>query len=305
MYQYQLQKYGGVQSRYRCPACNHRNKTFKLYISTQTGQSLASHVGKCDREDKCGYHYTPRMWFEGNKSIVDRPWPMVKKHRVNEYGLSTMDHGLFNSSLKYYDKNNLVTYLTHALGADVTQKLIDKYHIGTAKHWPGATVFWQIDIEGKVRAGKIMLYNPISGKRIKQPYNHIAWAHSILKMKDFNLQQCFFGEHLLADNNLPVAIVESEKTALIASALLPGCVWLASGGISNLNGEHCEVLKGRVVTLYPDVNAYNAWQASAEKLMHMITLNVSDVLEQYASDEMRSQGLDLADCLLGSINRCA
>ncbi|MGZ7117701.1 MAG: hypothetical protein ACXVHS_09700 [Methanobacterium sp.] len=30
-----------------------------------------------------------------------------------------------------------------------------------------------MDISGGIRAGKIMLYNVTSGKRVKQPYNHI------------------------------------------------------------------------------------------------------------------------------------
>ncbi len=40
-----------------------------------------------------------------------------------------------------------------------------------------------------------------------------------------------FGEHLLPMNRgKPVAIVESEKTALVAAYYLPEYVWLASGG---------------------------------------------------------------------------
>jgi hypothetical protein len=48
-----------------------------------------------------------------------------------------------------------------------------------------------------------MLYNANTGKRIKEPFNHATWVHSVLKLPEFNLQQCFFGEHLLQGNNLP------------------------------------------------------------------------------------------------------
>jgi hypothetical protein len=63
-------------------------------------------------------------------------------------------------------------------------------------------IFWQIDIHGKVRTGKIMQYNSITGKRIKHQNGAIDWVHNKLKKtgalpEDFNLQQCFFGEHLL------------------------------------------------------------------------------------------------------------
>ncbi len=41
------------------------------------------------------------------------------------------------------------------------------------------------------------------------------WIHTIHYKKGFNLTQCLFGEHLLAEDlTSPVAIVESEKTAV-------------------------------------------------------------------------------------------
>ena len=105
------------------------------------------------------------------------------------------------------------------------------YRVGTSKHWPGSCVFWQTDINGSVRTGKVMLYDADNGKRVKLPFNHVTWVHSLLKLPDFNLRQCFFGEHLLPMNRgKPVAIVESEKTALVAAYYLPEYVWLASGG---------------------------------------------------------------------------
>ncbi len=311
-----------MQSRYHCPACKHRNKTLTLYINTQTGEPLASHVGKCDRADKCGYHYTPRMWFgEGGLSVVSYGLRVKNKTHNPQHTTHNIPTAIFKATLKHYHRNHLVTWLTRTLGADVTRMLIEKYRIGTAKHWPGATVFWQVDARQQVRAGKVMLYNPQSGKRVKQPYNHITWAHKLVvngtcemengrgeAKEKYNtssivpptssITQCLFGEHLLAGNTLPVAIVESEKTALIASVLLPGPVWLASGGIGNLNADNFKALRGREVTLFPDVNGYDAWQTAAQKLIHITAISVSDRLERCATPEMRSLGYDLADCLL-------
>ena len=47
-----------------------------------------------------------------------------------------------------------------------------------------------------------MQYNPETGKRMKHQSGAIDWVHNKLKksrqlLEDFNLQQCFFGEHLL------------------------------------------------------------------------------------------------------------
>jgi hypothetical protein len=52
---------------------------------------------------------------------------------------------------------------------------------------------------------------------LKKPQARISWVHSVLKLPNYNLSQCFFGEHLLIDTTKTVAIVESEKTAVIAS----------------------------------------------------------------------------------------
>ncbi|QEM02377.1 hypothetical protein DIU31_002140 [Mucilaginibacter rubeus] len=317
---YQLQPYQGMQSRYSCPVCNH-HKCFVRYIDIQTGQHLAPHVGRCGREDKCGYHLTPRNYFATlpgykpyqpkrsrympgkspaqpavNPARSPRPEP---KYIINPYWVS--------ATLYNYQDNNFVQYLIKRLGRDITQAAIKRYHIGTHNHWPGACVFWQYDTEGDVRTGKIMLYNKETGKRVKVPFNHITWAHT-LAIKEaatagddttFILQQCLFGEHLLSANPaMPVAIVESEKTAIIASALIPDFIWLASGSLQGLNPAKCGVLKGRRVMLFPDVNAYDKWKLKARELHTALpntAFSVSAVLEDIATDEDRQNGIDIGD----------
>ena len=62
------------------------------------------------------------------------------------------------------------------------------------------------------------------------------WAYTNLKAAhllppEWRLTQCLFGEHLLQDKvNANVALVESEKTTVICSLLLPEYIWLATGG---------------------------------------------------------------------------
>ena len=102
--------------------------------------------------------------------------------------------------------------------------------------YTGSVVFWQIDRNSNVRAGKIMGYDAVTGHRIKEPFNQVSWVHSVRKVQDFRMKQCLFGEHLLSDNSAvmsakPVAIVESEKTALVAAHFIPDFIWLATGGI--------------------------------------------------------------------------
>jgi len=342
MNQFSLQPYSH-RSRYTCPACNHRGKTYKRYINTETGQPLADHVGRCDREDKCGYHFTPVQYFKD----TEQPGPANSKYspfgvayaaitpkkqqratvvKVSPQAIIKADDephyinpDVVNASFTAYACNNFVNYLISKYGFDAADKAVGRYRIGTSDHWPGATVFWQLDTEGYVRTGKIMLYDVDTGKRVKQPFNHITWMHVLLMRKEeekvhalltidhgqksqaFNLVQCLFGAHLLKEHpDKHVAIVESEKTAIIAGMHDEGRIWLAAGCLGNLNPAICEPLKGRTVTLYPDLGAYAKWKVKARSLQLALpgsVFTVSDLLEQIASDDDRKEGLDLGDGL--------
>jgi hypothetical protein len=95
-----------------------------------------------------------------------------------------------------------------------------------------------------------------------------------------------------------VAIVESEKTAIIASVYLPQFIWLAVGSKTNLTNERMKVLTGRKVVLFPDLNCFDLWQSKAIEFSKITSISVSDLLERKATTEERKAGLDLADYLL-------
>lgn len=318
-YKFTLQPYGnGKNTRFTCPSC-HKKGQFTRYIDTETGDYLNDVVGICNRQVKCGYHYTPKQFFvdypekAANGDDLNLPRPLVQQtkdkspvqgnHQVSQdsspLSISLMPEATFKESRKHYERNNLIRFLNRKFGSAVTEKLISQYHIGTSKRWPGATVFWQIDQQARVRAGKIILFNPETGKRIKKPRSHISWAHTALGLKDYRLSQCLFGEHLVRlDITKPVAIVESEKTAIVCSVYLPKYIWLASGGLSNLTSDRCQVLDNRHVTLFPDLGGFDRWSQKAKELHSVANINVSDILEQVAIQEQRRVGLDIADYLL-------
>ena len=185
-------------------------------------------------------------------------------------------------------------------------ELTARYMIGTSKHRftnkdfsgyrsdAGSCVFWQIDRDNKIRAGKIMLYDD-SGSRVKKPFSHIRWVHEVMQIEPYHLQQCLFGEHLLTDQQKAVAIVESEKTAIVASGFISEYVWLATAGKNNLNKDKLKALQGHRVTLFPDLMAFEDWQKVAAGLPGV---TVSDILERRATEADRAAGLDLADYLL-------
>jgi hypothetical protein len=282
-----------------CPECG--RKTYVLYIDNHTGEPLHSTVGKCDRADNCGRHYTPKEYFTDNhipfdkKEYTPRLLPAVSKPQLAP---SYIDAGIFKKSLQGYEDNRLVQYLCGIVGDEAAKGTIQRYCIGTSRHWNGATVFWQIDGCGRVHAGKIMQYDSRTGKRVKEPVNKISWVHTVLCLPDFHLSQCLFGEHLLRDATKMIAIVESEKTAIIASCYLPNFIWLACGGCGNLSAKLCKPLKGRNVVLFPDAGKHNEWNEKAKTLSSICTVSVSSLIEKEASEAERKAGFDLADYLV-------
>lgn len=299
-YKYILEPYKGMNTRYTCPSCGYK-KQFALYIDTTTGEILGEEVGRCNREEKCGYHYSPKQYFEDN-NIVDTDTPHTVKRVIpkplNDAPTSLIDTGLFKASLGNYELNNLFKFMAKRFGTKLATRAFKRYNIGTSKHWQGACVFWQVCPNGDVRAGKVMLYNEDTGKRVKKPFNYISWVHSVIGLENYNLKQCLFGLHLLDSYNKPIGIVESEKTAIIASLYMPEFIWMATGGIQNIKTELFKPLTGRKVYFFPDCRAYGKWYERAEKLSGLIDFNVSEYIEKNTTEDQYKDGIDIADILL-------
>ncbi len=178
--------------------------------------------------------------------------------------------------------------------------LCNIYHIGTSKHHGGGTtVFWQVDSVNKVRSGKLIHYDPVTVHRDKT--RQTTWVHAIhpnyRKPKEYNLRQCLFGEHLLKEApNSPVALVESEKTAVIALARMPHYLWMATGSLNEFKPSKLNVLKKRMVIAFPDLGAFDKWEEKAALLPFRI--QISDYLERNANGEERGKGLDIGDFLV-------
>ncbi len=68
-------------------------------------------------------------------------------------------------TLHGYSVNPLYRYISMVFGKEKTERLFVLYKVGTSKKWGGSTIFWQIDINGNVRTGKIMKYDGKTGHR--------------------------------------------------------------------------------------------------------------------------------------------
>ena len=306
---YHLQKYNGPSTRYTCPSCGAKHR-FTRYVDAY-GRSLHPSVGRCDRESACGYHKTPRDYFAEHP--VEKKVTPVVVPEAKPKELCVIPGHYVTRSVRPDRDSAFTTFLGTLFDPLVVEMLVVDYRLGVTSD--GDVIFFQLDLQGRCRTGKIMKYNPQTGHRIKDPAtpHRIDWVHSRLKYAgklpaSWTLTQCLFGEHLLsAHPDKTVALVESEKTAVICAGILPKFLWLATGGKSQL-GDKLLVLQGRKIVAFPDVDGFEVW---SQKLSNYVIpgltgnlptghldITVSPILQQNASPEDIENHIDIADWLI-------
>lgn len=291
-YKYQLR---GGSKKDICPKCG--KLSFTPYVD-QRGLVLSPDVGRCDRADKCRYHYTPseflkdRGLFIGSNNNCYRSralpsfTPLIPPQKPDY-----ISNDIFRNSFANYGANPLAKYLNRIfsplIGSKKVEAVLTQYGVGTSDEWGGGCVFWQIDEQRKIRTGKIMGYDPATGKRKKNP-NQFKWVHSV--SPDYNLQQCYFGSHLLslieatggAINPQPIVmLMESEKAAVITALALHWIhgarmfIPVACGGCGGFRVseekkrniyDKLQALKGRRVVLFPDNGKFEEWEEQGKLL---------------------------------------
>ena len=232
--------------------------------------------------------------------------------------------------------SHLATWLRTRFPREQVAAAMKRYRVGGTPD--GATLWWQIDEQGRVHTGKAMLYNPLTGHRVKETGGAINWAHRMRRYgepSELVAPQCLFGEHLInvdvnANDNchpedihreaqstlsfssslalqaatLPlVMLVESEKTALIMSLVCPDKVWLATGGKANFKESMLWPLLGHEVAVYPDADALHDWYTRAVEMNRTLGTHLHIPTGYYNlmdHDEARREGWDLADVVLSS-----
>ena len=302
-FRYHLAKYAGKASRLECPNCHRRD--FVPYVDDTTGAILDKSCGRCNHESSCGYHLTPHDYFLQHPEAK----PVYTPSSPARPGISRsqaprriweLPRDLIQRSLRPDRPCNFLSFLRQLFPEETVWNLACTYRLGVTLL--AEVIFYQLDAQGRFRAGKVVQYNPDNGKRVKDTDIPVNWLHPRLKSsgvlpKQWEMTQCLFGEHLL--NERPddlVILVEAEKTAVIGAGYLPQYVWVATGGKTQL-GDKLDVLKGHKVMAIPDVDAYDYWLGYFEQ-HPSLGVHVSDMIEREVSYEDREAQIDIADWLI-------
>lgn len=227
-------------------------------------------------------------------------------HLSRQLMMSTIKY--INGTLRGIEGNTLLQYLATIFPRHEVERTAYEYLVGTTKN--GGTIFWNMAFDGTVRTGKVIRYHT-NGHR----YKTSNWIHSMMLDKndeplpqwkslfpsgEWKMVFTLFGEHLLHDparRHLPVAIVESEKTALIAAMHFPSMLWLATGGKTYLNEQRLAAiqLQHRDIYLVPDRDALHdteskdgrisqGWPSMAEKFSYRDHIKIADDAETLAQE---------------------
>lgn len=313
---YSLAKYRGVASKMICPGCGQR--TWKPYVDEDGRpfsadfqnadpqiRALADRVGRCDNERKCGYHYPPREFFAETKAGVPqhsadwkKPEP-PKTARPLSFELVRQSAYPYKSVFGKWLRDEL------RLPADKLDQVMKDYWVGATNE--GRIIYWLIDIEGKCRDGKFMAYKN-DGHRDHD--KHPRWARKEIinryaalgkitqKQRDELLNELVirrcFGEHLLADpryKDKPVAIVEGEKSCLIASVINPQFIWLGCGGNGlNLSRLYPAMAQKRKIFIFPDMDMRQKWKAIVDSINYPRLVWMGEYIERNAEGDKDDAG---------------
>ena len=283
-YQYSLEK---GSKKHECPNCN--KKRYVRYVNNETNEYADHEFGRCDREQECGYHRSPTNKTVDTPSYFTNNKPTMK--------ISYVSSATVESTLCNYETNAFVMFLKTVYNEKMVNDVLTKYMVGTSDKYGGSPIFWQIDEKNKTRSGKIMGYDKATGKRIKTNNStpQITYFHTATSIPDFNFTQCIFGAHLIKDDEINYAIVESEKTALIMSLEMPEYLWLSVNGKGGFKESMLKPLRGKKVVAFPDKGCYEDWEKIANSINDFgYNIQVSKVIESLSVES----GADIADIFL-------
>lgn len=171
-----------------------------------------------------------------------------------------------------------------------------RYHLGKTRN--GRPIFWMID----------EMLTPLDA--------HIgtdAWLSTLLKAREpllapWQVTHCLFGLHLCQSKDpcqsvQSVAVVESEKSAILLSELFPEALWMAYATIGHFSPELFAPLQGHTVILYPRTDPVGDYYLASLELadqvrrLYHLDISVDSTLEHHATPEQKAAKIDLVDFL--------
>jgi hypothetical protein len=260
-----------------CPHCGKGGK-YSAYMNTKTGELAPIEFGMCS---SCQESKRPPDNYIQGESIH------VNDDKLGFFEADTIDIILFNHYHKpsSYVENNFIEGLEKIFGDEKVKTVYNQYKLG--RFYDNGIIFPYFYTDNHLCTAKIMWYddnlNRIhEGKKAYPKYFHNliytiekGWGHIDYNNYDidddcndiiipFKLKLCLFGHHLVInDKQKIICLVESEKTAVIMSIVLPEYIWVACAGKNMIQDYKFLFFTGRKCLAFPDLseddNVYQYW----------------------------------------------
>lgn len=231
--------------RTRCPECN-SSDGFAGLVSID-----GVHCGDPLRHGKC--HACDAMIWPDDAPSEPSPYQKTERGPAAIVGPEIMQQTSGEDSSLHRVLINI--------GGPAMASHLRQWNVGTdAEGW---TAFHLIDARGHHRTTKRIQYDS-TGHRIdgKAGFGVRLASGKMVHLGNGNgHERCLFGEHWLADgaamidhrdgsprlhsydSTTPIVFVESEKTAVVASFMMPQWVWIATGGVNGLSQERAAAIR--------------------------------------------------------------
>ena len=269
-----------------CRHCNHTGVW--RYFDGYHGDSS---FGRCERVNNCP--------TGGKVFFPNEPAPEFVKNEVPEVAkeIIYLDEAKASPIIEQ-QKSLLHLYLIE--GKRVSAEHLKLWNVGSEfdeKYKQSKPVFFFKNAEQKFVNRKSGWYLD-NGKRDKSSDRKGFFSLPQPKDETKKYALCLFGEHLLsADKSKPVIVVESEKTALIASFHYPEFDWVSCGSSNGLTAERLQPLMGRKVWWLCDSDKAGRNNSSLKHLkQHIADCGMIDLWAD------KQNGWDIADSILKGMN---
>lgn len=289
---------GSKAGQWSCFACDHKGRDIFSFVAQMEGLNTASDFPQVVRKAAaaCGLSYRDNEQGNKDEQKQEQTEPTARLHQPAPTAPRPQEPPrYFNAEAEAMaaelEQTNLYKFLCRLWEAAEVRRVMEAYKVGrghfinapksrfnASDDWSmnpqpcrlqnslASNSFPSIDTAGNCHAVKIAPYPSTDHHRIKDAQPDKAPFYWI---KPEQNKGAYFGTHLLPLRpTAPVAVVESEKTALIGSLFAPAYVWIAtqSKGLLSPESASVEVLKGRELHLFPDADGLQAWSEIAAQL---------------------------------------
>lgn len=272
-YKYEFEK--APSKKGTCPGCGHKGE-YRYYIG------LSREYGKCERVNSCGYQKKPNEFaIPTTKVPTKRPelkivFPDDEVCRLTITDQSSSFHVFCIAEKLNISKEHLTKWNVGSRLNERTNR-IETAYVYQNTHQKYVNIrYFQYSNDGK-------------RSKSQNPYS--------LKAAEINTKYsiCLFGEHLLSASKI-ICLVESEKTAVIASYHYPDFDWLATGGKSGLTDEKIHVLFNREIYYLNDADHAGNKNSTIDKLKsYRLNFKKIDLFPN------RTDGYDIADAIIDGV----